>query len=255
MSTEQDQPTPDLHPQQQQPNAETDAPADETGAADAEAAPALYDADAAQIVPVVFEDDGEDYEALLRSAPLSDELIRTYARERDKGNDNDEEEPSGGLLAKVKAAEKMFPQFITGPADEQGEGAEEWREVFGAQDKLGIITTLLLCERVPSTLSRPKQLKDWRTAKTSRVRLRCYFNGKSVETSHVLKKSGAALYADYARGSLAEFDEMAQLDQFADIYEKLHVGHEGYKGRVPIHHKASAVRAHLERIARVTRKN
>ena len=85
--------------------------------------------------------------------------------------------------------------------------------------------------------------------------LRCAFNGGVVDTAHVLRKADAETYVQYARGVLEQGGELEQLNTLAAAYDKLHVSHEGYKGRVPIHHKSAAVRVHLERAVRVTRKN
>lgn len=213
-------------------------------------APALYDADAEQIVPVTVEDDGEEFELLLRTNPVSDHLVRLYAKARAAGEDD-----ADGFAPKIAAAEKFFPQFVRGPEGVEGDVPADWAGIFGAQDMLAIVTTLLLCERVNTPVTKGKQLKEWRVSTTSKVRLRCYFNGGLAETLHVFNKASAKPYADYARGALGGADELEQLDALAEVYDKLHVSHEGYRGRVPIFHKAAAVRVHLERIVRVTRKN
>jgi hypothetical protein len=212
-------------------------------------APVLYDATADQLVPVEVEGEEGTVEVRLRTFPPTNSLVRKYAKARVSTDD-----AADDFAVKADAAEKFFPQFIREP-----EGIEDlpadWMDSFGAQDKLAIISTLLLCERVYQPITKATQLKKWRVAVTSTVRLRCYFNGAFVETSHTFRKATAVLYADFMRGAHGGADELEQLDALAKVYDKLHVSHEHYAGDVPDFHKSAAIRIHLERIANATRKN
>ncbi len=229
--------------------------------------PVVYDADAIQIVPTILQDsEGEACEVLLQAAPLSDELIREYvaARATAAGEFATDAEMSA---AAVRVAFDFFQRFIPTVAEVDGDLPPTWADEYGAQDRLNILATLLSCDPLQSIIaSKIKRRKTWNaTVNTaSRVRLRSFFDGDHIETDLYFRKVSADLFGDYLRLK-GESDELALLDKLAgdaatkpedqSFYQKLFVRSENYAGRVPIHHRLVAVRAHLENSVRVTRKN
>ena len=162
----------------------------------------LYDADAAQTVTVQIEDDETIWDVTLRAYPLTDELIRTYARKRDELAAG-EVDAAATAEANITAAEQSFSSFIE-RVEMEGE-APALSDLFGAPDMHIIITELLSC-RARLDAPTPKRggaLKEWqggRKGATTRVYLQCAFNGESVDTAHVFRRTDAATYAQYARG-------------------------------------------------------
>jgi hypothetical protein len=218
----------------------------------------LFDADARQIVPTLLSDeDGDPCEVLLESAPLSDELIRNYVAARTRQNTTAEDGATVGE-GNVTVAFKHFTQFITGVSDVEGDLPANWADEFGATDRLSIISSLLACVPFePLTTKPPKKRKTWseRINTASRVRLRAFYDGDLIEVDHYFRKVPANLYGDFLRIVADDGDELKALEKMVTIWDALHVRHEGYTGRVPIHHKSIAVRAHLEKAVTVTRKN
>ena len=230
-----------------------DKPAEAT-----EAAPALFDADAEQIVPVNIQDpEGETVEVVLRAAPLADETIKGYARavRESRGSDDAGERAAAGVFA----AEKFFPVLITGAEGEELEEGIALADCFTAQQKFDIVARLLLVfqpDDPPRKVVKPKKGPNLkRLGTTARVRLRCFYNGDAVDTSHVLRKPDAKVYAEGVAALIDAGEVIAAVEKYAAIYDSLHVSHEGYRGRVPLHHKAEAARVHLDRQAEFVRKN
>lgn len=224
----------------------------------------LYDADAIQRIPVYLPLEGERYEAVLITAPLTDAHLISYARLCARGHKAEGE--SGEMAAELGGALEaicwLFDQWaadIEGVGEEGEEKPADWRGIFDAQSKAALVDRGFL---LASALEPPAANKSKRPSWNMRAvvtRLRVPFNGGDVITSHTLKKADAKAAGDFAAllnkcyGATRGFD--ARMEELAAAYDRAHVAHEGYKGRVPMNHKATAYIEHMTKQAATIRKN
>lgn len=232
-------------------------------------APALlYDTTAPQRVPVLLPLDGETYEIILKLRPVMDVALANYARKCAQVSGDGEEDEEDALAALVgagfDAAVYLFDQLadgVEGIGEEGEEAPDDWRDIFGAADKTAVIDgAVLVAQDVAPRAAKKGKRPSWGTGlKNSTVRLKVVFDGREVETTHVLKKPDAKVFSDFTTTFRAAYGQGragdAHMMKLAALYDRLHIGHGGYASHVPLHHKARAVLAHISQQARSLRKN
>ena len=256
-------------------DASEEAPAEnESGAEEAAqvAAPAAYDSEARQRIPVtILLDDGR-YDVALVCEPASDAVLLRYAKlceaadaaEEAEEAEEGEELGAAQLTATSRAVSWLFKALMSdveGIGEEGEEKPADWRAIFGVGEREAIIDRAVfgvefVAPPAPKKGARPRWGSHLRAVVN---RFRVPFDGRTVEVSHTLRKADApqlaafvSLYARTAgRGRVAD----ANLEQFAAGYDALHVAHAGYKGGVPMHHKAAAYVHHMTRQGAAVRKN
>lgn len=205
----------------------------------------IYDADAPQRVPMVLIFGGECHDVTFKFKPLDDESAITFI---------DAEGESFGSA-------QMFAKFI-----ESAEGAEsdegepftptELAELVPVEDQRYAVDGALLGTRLLPLPKASKKL-NWRNPpSTSHYKLAAYFDGAEVIVQHTLdtpsnehrrvfealeKKAFPITFGDhqirsYGRGLVALYDAMNAAG--TDVLN-------GYKDRIPAHHKMVVVTAHL----------
>jgi hypothetical protein len=225
----------------------------------------LYDADARQSIPATLECDGELFPVILTAEPLTDKVLTDYAKKCEAASEGHGSDDAVAVQVRTNldGLSWLFNQVmsdIEGVGEEGEERPEDWRDIFSAREKAAVIDASLFAVEVlelpPSTSKRPSwhgQLKNVTT------KLRTYFNGQQVVTSHVLRKEDAQTYADFtaliSRAVTSVRIVENHMLKLAGWYDALHVSHEGYVGRVPTFHKALVAWSHLSRQASVLRKN
>jgi hypothetical protein len=102
---------------------------------------------------------------------------------------------------------------------------------------------------------------------TVTIQLRCLFNNKQIDTSHIMQQPSASQLNEYrslmkqsylVRGSRFQQVEQkipSKAKKLGQLYDALMVETEGYIGRVPLHHKIAVVLEHLKTEAEITGKN
>lgn len=231
-------------------------------------APVLFDADARQLVPVQLELDGSTYELALTLAPATDKVLAAYARRCAEASAEGEEDSRETFGARVGAAldatVTLFDRLaegLDGVGEEGEEAPEGWRDIFGATDKSAVIDAAVFGVTPVEPAAAPKGARPaWGAAlNNATVRMKVYFSGREVDVSHTLKKADAKAYGSYVTLMQNVFAHARGADahmlKLAAGYDALHVSHEGYAGRVPVHHKAAAYVTHMSRQGRALRKN
>jgi len=233
-------------------------------------APAVYDAEARQLIPVTLLLDDGRYNLALVCEPVTDAVMLQYSRMCEEAgaveSDEEEEDGSAQLSGYAKALEWLFTALMSdleGIGEDGEERPDDWREIFGPLEKQEIIDKAVFkLEPVEPPAKKKKRRPVWGSHLRAVVnRFRVPFNGGTVEVSHTLRKADAKQMGEFAalhtRTLVAIRSRAgdANLQKYAEGYDALHVSHEGYKGAVPMHHKAVAYIAHMTRQGAAVRKN
>lgn len=244
-----------------------DTESDAEGTAPAEAV-TVYDSEARQRIPVTLLLDDGRYDVALVCEPVSGAVLLRYAKLCERADAaetlDDEDEGSAQLAATSRAVGWLFKALMSdveGIGDDGEEKPEDWREIFGPLERGEIIDRAVFGVEF---IEPPPPKKDARPKWGSHLRavvnrFRVPFNARMVEVSHTLRRADAARFADFwpnyartlGRGRAAD----ANLEKFAAGYDALHVAHAGYRGGVPLHHKAAAYVHHMTRQGAAVRKN
>jgi hypothetical protein len=239
-------------------------PASSTGGPSPEAAPSVYDADVSQRVPVLIPFGDELFEAVLVCVPPTDEALINYAKQCAKANESDKvADPFAAQLDATSSALCQLFDLIVADLEGFEEGEEKpdgWRDIFGPADKMTILENAIFALTPVETPRAKGKRPSWKMQlQNFTTRFRVVFDGQEVTVSHTLKKADGKNFSAHARlvnrVMSAYKGGDANMPELAEVYDALHVAHEGYAGRVPLHHKAFAAITHLSRQARVTRKN
>ena len=223
-----------------------------------EGAPILYDADAPQRIPAHFAVDGEEYSIVLVAAPVLDTHLMSYAKQCTRADDELD------TTATLDAAVWLFDAVITdveGIGEEGEEKPGDWRDFFSPQEKAAVVNNAILaCYPVePPTEKTDKRLSWKMQTRVAKTTLRAFFDGREIETTHVLRKADAKTLSEFAtimgRVFTPKSGGDARMGELAALYDRLHESHEGYAGRVPLHHKSAALIGHLARQSMALRKN
>src|ERR1041384_210151 len=249
------------------PEAQPTPPADTAQTEGAQPQTTEYDVTAIQRVPVRFILGEEVIPLTLTLDPNAqgrsiDYHIQEYARRAVPAEDaeTDESLAAARESAQVEAMGYLFNTLMT-----KLEGLDglptDWRSIFSPKEKQSIVErSLFAVQVVAPTLSRRHGRPMWgEQFRHSTIRLRSFFDGRDVDTVHVLRKPDASLLRDFnatlAKAYVTGPGDAAALE-LVPFWDKLRVEARNYKqGIVPVHHKAMAVLSHLLRQAQVVRKN
>lgn len=229
----------------------------------AEGSPTLYDADARQHVPLTIQLGDERFDVVLITGPHADSHFRHYAELCGRASDQNDaaRNYSAAFGAGLEATGWLFDTLaedIEGIGEEGEERPEDWKSIFGASDKLAVIDgAVFALTPLPAGIAGKRA--SWRQdLHNLTTRFEAVFDGHRVTVSHTLRKADSATYRDYM-GLVASARGARGLDgltvKLAAHYDALHVSHEGYQGRVPLHHKAIVLNEHLSRQGGTLRKN
>ena len=227
-----------------------------------EAAPTEYDADVEQRIPAHIELDGEKYRITLISSPVSDFHLRAYAKKCAdvRGDGSDDSGIGAQAKANFEAATVLFNSVISDVRDfADEEKPDNWRDFFSASEKLNVVNNAILaCYPVEVPVAQGKPSWKMESLRATTI-LRVLFDGFWIETRHTLRKGDAKALSEFnkimLRENTAQSGGDARMNELARLYDQLHLAHEGYKGRVPIHHKSAALIGHLNKQVRVLGKN
>jgi hypothetical protein len=253
---------------------------DESGDREAEASapevaqdvdPNAYDSEARQRIPVSLWQDEGRCDVTLICEPVGDETLANYARmvaQADASEAAEEDEGEnvarqlGGLNAATAWLFKVLMTDIEGYGLEGEEKPGDWRErLFGPAEMAGILNRAIFAfEPVPPPAAKQKARPSWASQQSRAVvsRFRAPFNARTVDVAHTLRRPDAARLGEYVvlQSQMRNTGSPGvNLEKFAAGYDSLHVSHEGYRGRVPPHHKALAYVYHLNRVTAGVRKN
>lgn len=225
----------------------------------------LYDAEAQQSVPLKLEKRGKLYKVAHQFAPLIDDDILDYERQRDlritEAEFNETDDPDALAISSnsFKAAVKLWDHLILSIEGYKLPGDQDWKTLINATDKAFAIESGLLAVGIlplPEADAADAYPLDDEDA-SSTIQLRCLFNGQQVITKHVLREATPGELAKYqglmSRTLLVQGTRTGKSDRrvpsrakgLAELYDSLKVEASGYKGRVPLHHKTAVVLHHL----------
>lgn len=245
-----------------------DAPAPSEPKEEQGKASPCYDSEARQRIPVTLILDDGRYDVALVCEPATDAVLLSYARlcEAADASESAEDEDAGAaqIGATAGAVGWLFGVLMSdveGVGEEGEEKPADWREIFGPQERQAIVDRALFgIEPVEPPPAKKGKRPAWGSHLRAVVnRFRVPFNGRTVDVSHTLRKADArqlgefvSLYGrTFGRGRAGD----ANMEKFAAGYDRLHVAHSGYRGAVPMHHKAVAYIGHMTRQGAALRKN
>jgi hypothetical protein len=235
---------------------------------ESEDAVAVYDSEARQRIPVTLWQDAGRLDVTLVCEPVSDTTLIHYAGMVASASAEDATEEGEDAARRFggqnRAACWLFDVLMSGVEGVGEEGEElpdDWRDrLFGPLEKAELIDRAILgVEFVPPRPAPQSARPSWAAQSRAVVgRFRVPFNARMVDVSHTLSRPDAARLGEF----MARQVEMrssgspgANMENFARGYDALHVSHAGYRGDPPLHHKAFAYAAHLNRVTAALRKN
>jgi len=242
----------------------TDAPVQEDDGAEGE----VYDSEARQRIPVTLWQDAGRLDVTLICEPVSDTTLIHYAHMVASANAEDATEEAEDAARRFgelnRAGCWLFDVLMSGVEGVGEEGEElpdDWRErLFGPLEKAELINRAILGVEFIAPPPAPQSARPSWAAQSRAVvgRFRVPFNARMVDVSHTLSRPDAARLGEFmarqvemrSSGSPGE-----NMENFARGYDALHVSHTGYRGDPPLHHKAFAYAAHLNRATAALRKN
>lgn len=228
-------------------------------------APTVYDSSAHQRVPVVLVVDGEEFDITLLLAPPDDGSLMRYAKACEEASEVDDEEDAlaSRLSAAAGASAVLFDALIKdieGVGEDGEEKPETWRDFFAAAEKGAFVNEAIFGYRYvePKQAAKGKKPRWGQDLRNATTRVEFPFEGRLVETSHILRKPDAKVYGEFNAlmsrvGSVRGVD--THMLKLAAWYDEHHVGHQNYKGDVPRHHRAAVFVLHMTRHKAAVRKN
>ncbi len=254
------------------PTAETNPVARFSVAAEAPAQ-ALYDADAAQSFTFRRTDEEGEYEVEHIYGPLTDAALIEYDELRSVVMGKTKTKGEMKLLnVSLPADEALFDtvcERVDGYGEEGEEAPENWKELITADEKQQGVNTLLACELVEPERREGGKAKrrKWGAGRSGRtIPIRAYFDGREVELSHTLPAKTAKNIEDYeairseihlTKGKSINQSDMkipGQMEAKGALYDRMGVRATGYKGRVPLHHKAFIITEYFDSASEVIQK-
>jgi hypothetical protein len=228
----------------------------------------VYDSEARQRIPVTLWQDAGRLDVTLICEPVSDTTLIHYARMVTAANAEDADEEVedaarrfGGLNRAGCWLFDVLMSGVEGVGEEGEELPDDWRDrLFGPLEKAEVINRAILGVEFVAPRPAPQPARPSWAAQSRAVvnRFRVPFNARMVDVSHTLSRPDAARLGEF----MARQVEMrssgspgANMENFACGYDALHVSHAGYRGDPPLHHKAFAYAAHLNRVTAGLRKN
>ncbi len=227
----------------------------------------VYKTDAPIRMPFFVEDAGERYQIAVLFA-YSETLIKEYdMRRHERLTQADPEEAANlkGLVKESKEVEAknwLFEQLavgVEGMGESDEELPEDWQSYFETEDRVAMIDALLACENVELPLVPTGKRLAWKRRDSARITLlRALCDGYQITTKHIQpQKADADTLSDYKgimqRGVIIQGAKVgngdiyvpARIGALAGIYDRLKITAEGYRGPVPVHHKAQVVMNNL----------
>jgi hypothetical protein len=236
--------------------------------ADASDSPDVYDSEARQRIPVTLLLEGEAFDVTLVCEPVSDAALVNYAAMCEQANAvesaGDEDISAAQLSGTINTAASLFNALmsdIEGVGEEGEEKPTDWRDIFGPREKATVIDRAIFgIEQIAPPPARKGARPKWGPSLRSVVtRLRVPFSGRMIDVSHTLRKADAKQLGEfsalYGRTLGMSRGGDAIMERLAVFYDWLHIAHAGYRGPVPMHHRAVALVAHLTRQGATVRKN
>jgi hypothetical protein len=256
-----------------EPAAEEATPADEgepepdAGTADEPEAD-VYDSTARQRLPVSLWGEEGRVDVTLICEPLADTTLVTFARMMAAAlaaeapeEDGDTALKLGGMNAAGCWLFDVLMSGVEGIGEEGEEVPSDWRDrLFGPLEKAELINAAVFgIEPIPTPVTKTKARPSW-AASTGAVvnRFRVPFGNRMIEVSHTLRRPDSQRLAAFnaAQAQAGGADKLGgNIEEFASGYDALHVAHSGYRGAVPMLHKARAYSYHLSRATAALRKN
>lgn len=241
----------------------------------------LYDRTQSQRVPLKLEKKGKLYNVAHVFAPLIDDDILAYERERDlRISDADVGEADGSAVAfstnSFRAAVRLWDHLAVGlDGYKLRDGAieqtrlDELKTKVDPRDKAFAIESGLLAVGIvplPEADGEDAYFLDDDADTTSTILLHCLFNGQQLVTKHILREPTSAELGQFQKvmsRTLILNDGSGEQDRklpsrarkLGDLYDAMLVSTEGYANGVPIHHKAAVVLNHLQTQQKVVQGN
>jgi hypothetical protein len=244
------------------------------------AAAMLYDADAEQRIPVTKEFNGELIVVNFVLGPQDDECLKQYDRLCDRRLEEVEADEAGEQNAMTSrdrsddAAKWLFDDravSVQGMGDEGQDLPPDWKQMIDASDKIAVIDQgYLATGEVPKPPAKPGKRLPWnyRTAGAAKViHLRAIFDGFEWVLTHTRTAApsaeqmaefkslqSSAVSVGGKRLGQRELLILAKSGRYGALYDSIGYQTDGYKGRVPLHHKRKVVEIDLAGDAKVIAK-
>lgn len=198
----------------------------------------LYDADANQHVTLATVIGGEVYELDFEFNPLGDDQAVSFIDDKDADSAN--------LFPKLLAG-------ITGLTDEEAsDSLEELAGLIADDDKRCVMDGALMGVRILPPPKAKKKLNLRQLPETASYQMAVYFDGVEVITKHEMipgttqhSKVFDALESRQFPVKFGEYELKSYGAGLVKLYDALQCSVQGYKGRVPAHHKMLLIATHL----------
>jgi hypothetical protein len=240
----------------------------------------LYDADAEHRIPVTKEVGGEQVVVTFILGSQDDKALKEYDRlcnrrlEEVDANEAGEQNAMTSRDSADQAAQWLFDDRASGVEGIGDEGQElppDWKRLIDDRDKIAAIDQgYLATGEVPKPPAKPGKRLPWnyKTAGAAKViRIRAFYNGFELELLHSRSaipsaeqmaefkslQSSAASVGGKRLGQ-RELLILAKSGRYGALYDSLGYQTDGYKGRVPLHHKRKVVEIDLAGDAKVIAK-
>lgn len=202
----------------------------------------LYDADANQSVTLASMIGGAVYELGFEFSPLADDQAVSFIDDREADS------------------AKLFPKLLVGvkglegeePVEDATEHLQELAELIPDDDKRFVVDGALMGARILPPPKANKKLNLRQLPETALHQLAAYFDGAEVITKHEMIPGTAqhskvfdALEARQFPVKFGDYEIKSYGAGLVKLYDALQCRADGYKGRVPAHHKMLVVATHL----------
>ncbi|MBS1793351.1 MAG: hypothetical protein JSS81_05825 [Acidobacteria bacterium] len=217
----------------------------------------LFDADAEQRFTYEITDGEVKYEITQVYRGLPDEQLAEYDRLREVSVDTNGAN-TDVMTDSMSADDYLFRELCTDVLGFDGDKPDNWQDLIEYDEKKAGINKLLSIKIVSDNTEKQVQPRQWGKAIASeKVELTALFDGRIVTTKAHFGAKTPADVAAYGviknRVSLIErgLDESAikipaSMKRKADLFDRINPRVEGYRGRVPLHHKAAFVTGFFE---------
>lgn len=225
--------------------------------------PILYDADAAQTIPLEITRGGRRYPTRHAIGPCPDDLYVEYDKQRNPRVRVGRDKTVESLDDAEKATSFLYREVlesVTGWGDPRGANVDE------RVARMVIEGGLLICavdedEEAPE-VGDAEEDRPWEQTDKGEgaVRLRCRFNGRELVTRHFPQAAPSAEQRKRYNGlnakkKLAPGGSLSQSTvalasiarPLGKLYDELFGRAEGYAGRVPLWHKGEVVTHYMDR--------
>ena len=215
----------------------------------------IYDADAVQRVIFQTERKGRLYTVTHIFGPIKDDAVLEYERQRsqkltDAGADESDEQDATAISSKgYQAAINYWNARDT--------KAEGYAGVVSDRDKAFAVNLLFGVEFQQLPLASADELCPPDDDENSAYVLRCLFDSRECYTSATLRPAKPQEIEEFeslmSRALLVQGTRFGQRDQriparakrLSELFDLMKVSVDGYKERVPLHHKTAFALRHL----------